>query len=165
MSDAVTQPVPEIYCGPSPAPPLTRGARAIALLIAAACLAVLLIAAKLTPSRAGVATHTQLGMNDCQFLARTGLPCPSCGMTTSFSLFVRGKLLGSLYVQPMGTVLATLATLTFWAALYVGITGKPIARLMRMIPSRYYLAPLLTWALLAWAWKIFIHLRGIDGWR
>ena len=161
----MSQAVPVIYTGPSPAPSLTPGWRIVSLMISAACLTVLLIAARLTPSPTGVSTHTALGMNDCQFLARTGLPCPSCGMTTSFSLFVRGKILGSLYVQPMGTVLATLATLTFWAALYVGITGKPIARLMRMIPSRYYLAPLLTWALLAWAWKIFIHLRGIDGWR
>jgi len=86
-------------------------------------------------------------------------------MTTSFAWFVRGRLLHSLWVQPMGTVLALLACLTFWAALYVGVTGKPIARLMRMVPSRYYLTPLLTFALLAWAWKIFIHLRGIDGWR
>src|SRR3954447_1271956 len=122
---------PAIYSGPPPAPALTATARAMALLVSAACLTVLVIAARLSPASAGVSTHTALGMNDCQFLARTGLPCPSCGMTTSFSLFVRGKILGSLYVQPMGTVLATLATLTFWAALYVGITGKPIARLMR----------------------------------
>jgi hypothetical protein len=86
-------------------------------------------------------------------------------MTTSFSLFVRGKIFGSLWVQPMGTVLAIITTLTFWIALYVAITGKPIARLMRMVPSRYYVGPLLAWALIAWGWKIFIHLKGIDGWR
>ena len=137
----------------------------VSLMISASCLSVLILAARLAPNPNGVGTHTKLGMNDCQFLARTGIPCPSCGMTTSFSLFVRGKILGSLYVQPMGTVLAILATFTFWAALYVGITGKPIARLMRMIPSRYYLVPLFALALLAWGWKIFIHLKGIDGWR
>ena len=134
-------------------------------MISAACLTVLIIAARLTPGAAGVATHTELGMQECQFLARTGIPCPSCGMTTSFSLFVRGKILGSFWVQPMGAVLAILTTLSFWAALYIAVTGKPIARLMRTIPSRYYLPPLLAWALVAWGWKIFIHLKGIDGWR
>ena len=48
--------------------------------------------------------------------------------------------------------------------LYIGLTGKPFARLMRTIPTRYYVAPLLTFAVLAWGWKIFIHLRGMDGW-
>jgi hypothetical protein len=156
---------PAIYSGPSPAQPLSAGARAVALLISGACLAVLLVAAKLNPNPAGESTHTQLGMNGCQFLAQTGLPCPSCGMTTSFAWFVRGNLLASLYVQPMGMVLAMLTALTFWTALYTGLTGKPLARLMRTIPPRYYVVPLLTWALAAWGWKIFIHLHGIDGWK
>ena len=71
----------------------------------------------------------------------------------------------ALYVQPMGTVLAILTTLTFWADPLLAFTGKPVARLVRMVPSRYYVAPLLIWALVAWAWKIFIHLHGIDGWK
>jgi DNA-binding MarR family transcriptional regulator len=62
------------------------------------------------------------------------------------------------------TVLAALTAVTFWCALYIGLTGKPFARLMRTIPTRYYVAPLLGFAVLAWGWKIFIHLRGIDGW-
>ncbi len=157
--------LPIIYSGPAPTPMLSPGQRALSLIISAACLTVLLTAAHLTPSPTGVSTHTELGMNSCQFLERTGIPCPSCGMTTSFSLFVRGKILGSLYVQPMGAVLAALTTLTFWATLYLAFTGKPIARLVRMIPSRYYVTPLLVWALVGWAWKIFIHLHGIDGWK
>ncbi len=157
--------VPPIYSGPTPAKPLIGSARIVALLISAACLSVLIVAARLTPNASGVSTHTGLGMNDCQFLARTGLPCPSCGMTTSFAWFVRGNLLASIYVQPMGMAFAAAATITFWVTLYIGVTGKPVGRLMRMIPARYYVAPLLAWALLAWGWKIFIHLRGIDGWR
>jgi hypothetical protein len=34
-----------------------------------------------------------------------------------------------------------------------------------MIPPRYHMLPLLVLALAAWAWKMFIHLHGIDGWR
>jgi hypothetical protein len=97
---AVPIPVPLIYSGPTPVPNLTVGWRAFSLCISAACLTVLILAATVTPNPAGVGTHAELGMYDCQFLARTGLPCPSCGMTTSFAHFVRGNFLASLYVQP-----------------------------------------------------------------
>ena len=86
-------------------------------------------------------------------------------MTTSFAWYARGNVIASLYVQPMGFVLALLATATVWAAFYIAITGKPAYCLMRLIPSRYYLLPLLTLAVLAWGWKMFIHLRGLDGWK
>jgi hypothetical protein len=85
-------------------------------------------------------------------------------MTTSFALFVRGKLLGSFYIQPMGFVLATATAACFWVSLYMALTGKPALRLMRLVPARYYLIPVMTFAVAAWGWKIFIHLKGIDGW-
>ena len=65
----------------------------------------------------------------------------------------------------MGMVLAVLTTMTVWMGLYIAATGKPVYRLVTTIPYRYTLLPLLSWAVLAWAWKIFIHLHGIDGWK
>ena len=85
-------------------------------------------------------------------------------MTTSFAWFVRGNWLASFYVQPMGFVLAMLAVAIFWAGLYIAVSGRGIHRLLRFIPPRYYGVPLTTWAILAWAWKIYIHLHGLDGW-
>ena len=138
--------------------------RVFAALLAIACLTVLIIALMLTPSRTGITTHAQMGLQPCQFEARTGLPCMTCGMTTSFAWFVRGNLLASLWVQPMGTVLATLAAVTIWGGIYVAATGRPAYRLVTRLPIRYTLIPLLTWGVVAWGWKIFIHLRHIDGW-
>jgi len=86
-------------------------------------------------------------------------------MTTSFAWFVRGNFLASFYVQPMGFVLAVMAAMTFWAALYVAITGKPAYLLLSFVPRRYTLLPLLLFGAAAWGWKIFIHLHGIDGWN
>ena len=101
--------------------PLYRaiGDRLIALGIATGGMIVLIIAARLPPSPLGHGTHRGLGLPDCVFLQRTGLPCPSCGMTTSFSWFVRGNLLASLYVQPMGAVLAAplLYALSGWGCI------------------------------------------------
>jgi hypothetical protein len=85
-------------------------------------------------------------------------------MTTSFAWFVRGRLLASLYVQPMGAVLAALAGCCVWAGLYLAFTGRPVYRLLYLRPGGHYFLPLLGLGIAAWAWKIFIHLRGIDGW-
>jgi uncharacterized membrane protein YdcZ (DUF606 family) len=138
-------------------------ARVLALVIAGLCGAVLVTAARLTPNRQGFGTHTALGLQACAWFAQTGIPCPACGMTTSFACFVRGQLLHSLYVQPMGFVLAALTCCTVWGAIYIAGTGRPIYRLLWVIPSRYYLLPLISWGVVAWAWKIFIHVHGIDG--
>jgi hypothetical protein len=133
--------------------------------VAVACLALLLVAARLTPSPEGIGTHRHLGLQECGFLQRTGLPCPSCGMTTSFAWFVRGNVLASLYVQPMGMVLAAICGMCVWAGAYIAWTGRPIHRMLAMLPPKYHVIPLLALAVAAWGWKIFIHLHGIDGWR
>jgi len=51
-------------------------------------------------------THRQLGLPPCTFYDYTGLPCPSCGMTTSFALLVRGDVGPSLKANAVGTLLA-----------------------------------------------------------
>jgi hypothetical protein len=139
--------------------------RVLCLVICAACLGLMIVAAHLVPSPTGMGTHTQLGLDQCQFALRTGLPCPSCGMTTSFSWFARGNFPASFYVQPMGALLALATIVTFWAGLYVAVTGRSVYRLIALGPSRYYVPLFMGLAVAAWAWKIFIHLHGIDGWR
>src|SRR5437016_1117396 len=37
-------------------------------------------------------THRGLGLPPCTFYEQTRLPCPSCGMTTSFALLIRGDV-------------------------------------------------------------------------
>lgn len=161
--------MPIIYSRSSPsalsAGRLRPGARLLALVVAVSCLSVLVLAAILPPSPNGVGSHRALGLNSCQFLDSTGLPCPSCGMTTSFTWFARGNLLASVYVQPMGTALAAIAAACVWGGFYVAVTGRPVYRLLRLMPGRYYLLPLLALGVLAWGWKILIHLNGLDGWR
>ena len=159
-------PAPAIYVRLNQEPDrLAMGGRLLSAAIAAACLAVLITAAVLAPSPSGVGTHTALGLQPCQFLARTGLPCPGCGMTTSFSWFARGNIEASLYVQPMGMVLAILCAATFWAAAYVAVSARPVHRLAQRIPPRYYLWYLPSLAIVAWAWKIWIRVHHVDGWH
>lgn len=163
ISTVIAQ-VPRVYAM-SPVPVrLAIGGRLIALGVAGVCLTLLVLAAIAIPSPTGLGTHQTLGLNGCQFLRSTGLPCPSCGMTTSFAWFVRGNWVASFYVQPMGFVLAMMAAMTFWTALYVAISGKPAYVLLSFLPRRYTLLPLLLFGAAAWGWKIFIHLHGMNGW-
>jgi hypothetical protein len=143
---------------------LGLGWRFFALVLSLGCIGVLVVATRINPSGRGFGTHEQLGLQRCAFEARTGVPCVTCGMTTSFAFFVRGNILASLYVQPGGTALAALAVLAFWAGLYIAITGRPVQRLLRFVPARYYLGPLIVWIVAAWGWKIWIHVTGRDGW-
>lgn len=59
-----------------------------------------------------MATHTQLGLPPCNMVLLTGKPCPSCGMTTSFSLLMHGDLINSAKANWVGMLLAM-----YWAAL------------------------------------------------
>ncbi len=67
--------------------------------------AVLAIARWLQPCASGVGTHLQLGLPPCRFLAVTGLPCPSCGFTTSFAFAARLQFKQALIASPFGLLL------------------------------------------------------------
>src|ERR1043165_791129 len=56
------------------------------------------------PARMG--THKQLGLTECAFKEITCVPCPSCGMTTSFAFLVRGDVWHSMLANFAGTALA-----------------------------------------------------------
>jgi hypothetical protein len=112
VEDAGPRPVPLAY------PERMRRATRVALvMMAVGFTAVFVTAAVIRPyDGAGnprtMATHTQLGLPECNMVALTGKPCPSCGMTTSFSLLVHGDVGNSLRANWVGTLLAT-----FWLAL------------------------------------------------
>ena len=91
--------------------------------IAVACVAVSGVARHLDPDGRGMGTHQQLGMPPCSFVLATGLPCPTCGMTTSFSLLMHGHPWSAMKAQPTGLILclATIAMLVY--SLYVVFTG------------------------------------------
>jgi Protein of unknown function (DUF2752) len=69
------------------------------------------VAASLNPyqgdgSARRMETHKQLGLPECTFKQVTHLPCPSCGMTTSFALTIRGDLFHGAQANSVGVLLA-----------------------------------------------------------
>jgi hypothetical protein len=138
--------------------------RLVAGLLAFGCLTVLILAASVTPDPTGLGTHKQLGMAPCGMLLTTGMPCMTCGMTTSYSHFVRGNLLASLYTQPGGTVLAFLTACMVWVLGYVAITGLPGSAVLNRLPLGKIAFALFAFLLVAWTYKVILNARGVGGW-
>lgn len=91
--------------------------RWIGALIAAACGTVLGFGAYLSPSESGVGTHRGLGLPPCGFLLMSGLPCPTCGMTSAFSWMMHGHPARAFVSQPVGALMSLAAM----AALVIGV--------------------------------------------
>jgi small-conductance mechanosensitive channel len=97
------------------------------LLVAAAGLAGLLGLAKaLEPDPRGFGTHTQLGLRPCVFATMTGRLCPTCGMTTSFAWFVRGRIDRSWQANPAGCCFALLSVPFFAWLAASAIANEPV---------------------------------------
>lgn len=62
-------------------------------------------------------THRQLGLPPCAMQALTGIPCLSCGMTTSISLVMHGDLAAAREANWAGLIVAGLGLVaTVWLA-------------------------------------------------
>lgn len=91
------------------------------LVSAGLCLLGLLVVARfLTPSQSGMGTHQSLGLPPCGAVVLWGIPCPSCGMTTSWAWFVRGDFWRSWATNPGGFLLAIFVVLMSG---WMGISG------------------------------------------
>jgi Protein of unknown function (DUF2752) len=137
--------------------------RGMMLSITAGIVVVLTIAVCLNPYQEDgtprtMETHRQMGLPPCTFKSATGLPCPSCGMTTSFSLLMHGDPINSLRANAVGTLLAAFCILLVpWSLISVWL-GRPLfilsveAALMRVIVA-FITLMLLRWVIvLAWIW-------------
>ena len=118
---------------PTVVPYLTWWVRGSLLLMVGGLTAVFTIAVLLNPYNPDgtprtMETHTgpPLNLPPCTFKTWTGLPCPSCGMTTSFSLLMHGDPVNSLRANWVGTGLAVFClALIPWALASVWL-GRPL---------------------------------------
>jgi len=88
-------------------------------------------------------------MPQCSFVARYGLPCPTCGLTTSVSAAVRGDFALAFRSQPFGIILAAAIAAAALGGILQMLTGK--ALLVRLKPRLWWLAAALAGALAGWA--------------
>ncbi|MEK7833427.1 MAG: DUF2752 domain-containing protein [Acidobacteriota bacterium] len=116
----------------------------------------LTIARILNPSPNGFGTHEQLGLPPCLFFKLTGIPCPSCGLTTSFAHSSRLHFYQAFIAQPFGVVAFSLTLISIplfvflirrrvaWSAV---IHARGVNRLLYLLIAVY---------LLSWLYKIAV---------
>jgi len=141
-------------------PPVAVAGRVAAALVLSASVAVLAIAAWLTPDPRGFGTHEQLGTPPCLPLMRWGLPCPTCGMCTAFAHAIRGELVAAFLAQPAGLALAVATAIAGVASAFVLIAGRKIPLAISWSWTKQLLWIAIVLVLAAWAYKVIMLWSG-----
>jgi hypothetical protein len=119
-----------------------------------------LVASAVTALFAGLWLAQRVGFDfgllfgPCGMKQRTGLPCPTCGMTTAVLAFARGAVFTAFYTQPAGALLCSLlvvgAFFAFLTAVF-GIYFISLDRLFVEIKVRVLVVGLLVILAAGWA--------------
>jgi hypothetical protein len=138
-----------------PSERLNRWVRGTLLFVAAFLIAGFSLAVYLNPykddgSARKMETHRQLGLPECTFKEKTGMPCPSCGMTSSFALYVRGDLWNSMKANWVGTILATACLLLIPWGIGSAVLARPLFLRSVELPISIGIIVLLSLLLLRW---------------
>lgn len=104
--------------------PLGRTSRVLVFLWGTLLAAGFFLARSLEPDPRGFGTHQRMGFPPCTFLTMTGLPCPSCGMTTCFAHFTRGQLRQAFAANPPGVLVAILSAIQIPWCLWSAVSGR-----------------------------------------
>jgi hypothetical protein len=119
---------------------------------------VFLVSLWLQPDPHGFGTHRQLGMPPCNFQSFFHIPCPTCGMTTSFSLMAHGRPLDAFLCQPAGALLFLACAVGSLACLGCFVYGKAPRNFGRLFEHKLFWAAAVVILLLGWAYKIAVTL-------
>jgi len=115
------------------------------------------IAAYLRPDQRHFGTHEQLGLPPCSFYFLFGVPCPTCGMTTSWALVMRGEVIDALRVNAGGAMLAALAILAAPWSLATAIRGRRFGWTPRGAWIPWIAGGILAVVLLQWGCRLIMH--------
>lgn len=134
--------------------------------LALALIAVFAVAFWINPYNADgtpltMASHRQLGLPPCTFYFTTGLPCPSCGMTTSFALLMHGDVRNSLRANTVGTVFAVFCLLLIPWCLASVVCGRTL--FIRSVERTITLVMLVLFGSLMLRWVIVVGMAWVRG--
>jgi hypothetical protein len=122
----------------------------------------LIVARLLQPSADGFGTHRQLGLPPCAFLHFTGIPCPSCGLTTSVAHAARFHFYESIITQPFGLVIFISAVLSIPLSICFIYRRVPWAILKRLRGGKLAIYSMIALFILSWLYKISA-MKGLFG--
>ena len=105
-----------------------------------------------------VAGHYQVDMGRwlgyCGFQQTTGLPCPTCGMTSATLAFAQGRIFEAFYIQPAAGLLCSIMILVALLTLAIAVSGVYfhfIQRFFAEIKLRYMILALFFILTAGWA--------------
>jgi hypothetical protein len=114
------------------------------------------LALVLKPDPRGFGTHQRLGLPPCTVRVFFSVPCPGCGMTTSFSNFVRGRFIDSARANAAGFLLAIACVIQIpwsWISVFQGrLLGVEQPGLLLVV----LLSLVLGISLLQWGYWVFL---------
>jgi hypothetical protein len=90
----------------------------------------------------------------CGFKQQTGLPCPTCGMTTATLAFAQGKVAEAFYIQPACGLICFVMVLTAVLAFIIAVFGvyfRFIERFFIEVKLRYMILALIIIIVAGWA--------------
>ncbi|MCP4376241.1 MAG: DUF2752 domain-containing protein [bacterium] len=133
-----------------------RPVRLTGMVVSVPCWTVLVVGFFLTASSKGDGTHTQIGLPACRAMVVNGVPCPSCGLTTSITAAVHGNFGASVRANVFGTLLFFALVLTGAVGLVQTASGSDI--LGRIFRRRwwFFFGLLIVGLLIGWAIKLAI---------
>ncbi len=117
-------------------------------------LAVVITATQVTPAPEGMGTHQQLGLPPCGFLVVTGIPCPGCGLTTSFAHMVRGQFSGATFANPFGVMLFLVTFFTIPVAAIGLYKGSPVLDTLERLHAEKWAILLSITSILVWVVRV-----------
>jgi hypothetical protein len=135
-------------------PDLSWWVRAMNAAAGLSVLVMLMLAMRLQPNPTGLGTHQQLGFPPCTMIVLFNLPCPSCGMTTSWALFVRGAWGASVTTNAGGFLLAIIALAYLPASCYFCFIGRASRRGWYSFSLALALLVALAVAFGQWGWRM-----------
>ena len=119
----------------------------------------LVIGAGLKPEQAGLGTHRQLGLPACASLEKTGVPCPTCGMTTALANLARGRIIEAwkcnttlVLMTMVGVLVSVWASFSFWQRKLAGFDSWD--RPLELWAGGMFVIALSTWLIRAAQWHM-----------
>jgi hypothetical protein len=133
-----------------------RGARLAGVLTALPCWAILAVGLSLTARSKGDGTHEQMGLAACQWMVVDGVPCPTCGLTTSVTAAAHGDFAASARANVFGTMFFFAVILAGTIGILQAASGRDI--LGRIFRRRWWFLGgiLVTGILAGWAIKLAV---------
>ena len=122
--------VNELECAvDEPAAP-SWSARLLWLAATLASWPVIVLSFWLRPDPRGFGTHQQLGLPPCNFQEATGVPCPGCGLTTSFTNMAHGRVVDAFVAHLMGPPLFLITLAVAVGAPWAMVRALPLDRVL-----------------------------------